>query len=140
MSTNALKAKEITRSWRHFDAKNKILGRMASEIAIVLMGKDKPNFVPYLDNGDFVVVTNAKLIKVTGKKLSDKIYFNHSGYPGGDRKENLAALLGRRPSEVIRHAVWGMLPKGKLGRVMIKKLKVYGDSENPYKNQIKEAN
>lgn len=124
MNTNVLSAKSIKREKHTIDASGKILGRLATEVARILMGKHKPNYVPYLDTGDFVVVTNASRIKVTGKKLKDKNYFRHSGYPGGLKVETLDDLLKRKPEYVIEHAVKGMLPRSKLGRQMIKKLKV----------------
>lgn len=129
MSTNALKASEIKRNRHLIDAKGKILGRLATEIATLLMGKNKPNYVSYLDCGDIVVVINAKLIKVTGKKESQKIYTRHSGYPSGLRQESLSALRERRPEEIIIHAVKGMMPKTKLGKVMMTKLHVYAGEE-----------
>lgn len=125
MSTNIVSAKDIKREKHTIDAKGKILGRLAGEIATLLMGKKKPGFVPYLDQGDMVVVTNAKEIKVTGKKLTDKFYARHSGYPGGLKTESLDKMLSRKPEYVIEHAVKGMLPHNKLGRAMIKKLRVY---------------
>lgn len=137
MSTNALKASEIKRNWHLIDAKGKILGRLATEIATYLIGKKKVNYVPYLDCGDFVVVINAKDVKVTGKKESQKVYTRHSGYPGGLKQETLSKLRERKPEEIIIHAVKGMIPKTKLGRDMIAKLHVYGGSEHPYKNQLK---
>lgn len=140
MSTNVLSAKDIKRDWHKIDAKGQILGRLASEIATILLGKNKPSFVPYLDNGDYVVVYNAAAIKVTGKKLTDKVYFRHSGYPGGDKTETLGKLLDRRPNEVIKHAVVGMLPKTKLGKVMIKKLFIYPGKELGKHAKIGEAN
>lgn len=136
MSTNALKASEIKRNWHLIDAKGQILGRIATQIATILMGKNKPNYVTYLDNGDYVVVTNAKLIKVTGKKESQKIYTRHSGYPNGLRQENLSKLRDRKPEEIIMHAVKGMIPKTKLGRDIITKLHVFAGSEHPYQNQL----
>lgn len=112
------------------DAKDQILGRMATEIAKILMGKNKPEFVPYLDIGDFVVVTNAAQIKVSGKKSQTKKYIRHSGYPGGLKVETFDKLINRRPEYIIEHAVKGMLPHNKLGRAMIKKLKVFaGESK-----------
>ncbi len=132
MSTNVLSSKEIKRQWHYIDADGKILGRLATEIAKLLMGKQKPNFVPYLDNGDFVVVTNAAKVKVTGEKAEQKIYTHHSGYPGGLRQENFNKLVNRRPTAIIEHAVSGMLPKNRLGREMFKKLKVFAGSEHPY--------
>ncbi len=107
------------------DAKNQILGRLASEVATILMGKKKPNYVPYMDNGDKVVVVNAKLVKVTGKKESQKTYSRHSGFPGGYREEVFGKLRETNPEKIIIHAVKGMLPKSKLGKQMIKKLSVY---------------
>lgn len=140
MSTNNLKTKDIKREWHLIDAKNKILGRVSTEIATILMGKNKPDFVPYLDNGDFVVVVNADKVKVTGKKETAKVYHHHSGYPGGMREETLANVRAQKPEEVIRHAVWGMMPKGKLGRDMIIKLHIYKGTKHPYEKQLeKEA-
>lgn len=138
MSTNALKASEIKRIWHAVDAKNKILGRLSTEIATLLMGKNKPNYVSYLDCGDYVVVYNAKLIKVTGKKESQKIYTRHSGYSNGLRQESLSKLRERRPEEIIIHAIKGMIPKTKLGKDMMTKLHVYAGSEHPYKNQLRQ--
>ncbi len=130
--TNTLSAKEIKRSWHLMDAKDKILGRLSVEAANKLSGKGKPNFVPYLDNGDFVVVTNAALVKVTGNKFKDKKYIRHSGFPGGLRVETFDKLIKRRPEEVIHHAVKGMLPKNKLGQKMITRLKIYPGSDHPH--------
>lgn len=132
MSTNALKASEIKRNWHAVDAKNKILGRLATEVATLLMGKNKPNYVSYLDCGDYVVVYNAKLIKVTGKKESQKVYTRHSGYPNGLRQESLSKLRERRPEEIIIHAVKGMIPKTKLGKDMMTKLHVYAGEEEKH--------
>lgn len=125
MSTNKLSAKNIKRESHVIDASGKILGRLATEVATILMGKKKPEFVPYLDTGDFVVVTNAKDVKVTGKKMKDKIYTRHSGYPGGLKVETFDKMLARKPEYIIEHAVKGMLPHNKLGSQMIKKLKVF---------------
>src|SRR5258708_39834368 len=136
MSTNALKSKEIKRSWYLVDAKGKVLGRLATEVATKLMGKNKSNFVPYLDNGDFVVVTNASEVKVTGKKSAQKVYFRHSGYPGGDTSETFENLILRSPEEIIRHAISGMLPKTKLGQTMIKKLHVFAGEEHTFEKQL----
>ncbi|MDO8619342.1 MAG: 50S ribosomal protein L13 [Candidatus Daviesbacteria bacterium] len=132
MSTNVLSAKQIKRDWHLIDAKNKILGRLAVEIANKLSGKSKVNYVPYLDNGDFVVVTNAKNIKLTGKKVQQKTYYSHSGYPGGLRVEGFEKLINRRPEEVIRHAVLGMIPRSKLGKSMIVRLKIFAGNEHSY--------
>jgi large subunit ribosomal protein L13 len=133
MGTNVLSAKDIKRDWHLIDAKNKIVGRLATEVATILQGKNKANYVPYLDNGDFVVVTNAAQVKVTGKKSDQKKYTRHSGYPGGLRQEVFADLQKRRPNEIIRHAVKGMLPKTKLGDKMIKKLYIYPNETHPHK-------
>ncbi|MCD6528662.1 50S ribosomal protein L13 [bacterium] len=107
------------------DATNKVLGRLASKIAILLQGKHKPNFVPYLNTGDKVIVTNTDKIKITGKKLKKKVYYRHSGYPGGLKKITLEELMKRDSREVLRKAVWGMLPKNKLRKQRIKNLKLY---------------
>lgn len=139
MATNKVSAKEIKRNWHLIDAKNQILGRLSTEIATLLMGKNKPNFVPYLDMGDYVVVINANKVKVSGKKETAKKYYRHSGYPGGLREENLARLRERKPEEIIEHAVWGMVPKTKLGHEIIKKLHVYAGTDHPFKAQLKGA-
>lgn len=125
MSTNVLSAKDIKRETHTIDASGKILGRLATEVATILMGKNKPQFVPYLDTGDFVVVTNASKVKVTGKKSKDKVYTRHSGYPGGLKTETFDKMINRKPEYIIEHAVKGMLPHNRLGREMIKKLKVF---------------
>lgn len=125
MQTNTLKASDIKREKHVIDADGKILGRLAVEVARFLMGKNKPSYVPYLDTGDYVIVTNSAKIKVTGKKLEQKMYYRHSGYPHGLKSQNLQEKLATKPNQVIEHAVSGMLPKTKLGRVMIKKLKVF---------------
>lgn len=136
MKTNVLSAKDITRNWHLIDADGKILGRLATDIATKLMGKNKAIFVPYLDTGDFVVVTNAALVKVTGKKMLQKKYVRHSGYPGGLKVETLSKLLQRKPQDVIKHAVSGMLPKTKLGKRIIKKLHVFAGAEHPFLKQV----
>lgn len=127
MSTNVVSAKDIKRETHTIDASGKILGRLAGEIATILMGKKKPQFVPYLDMGDFVVVTNASKVQVTGKKSKDKVYVSHSGYPGGLKQETFEKKIVRRPGYVIEHAVKGMLPHNRLGKQMIKKLKVFAE-------------
>lgn len=136
MSTNVVSAKDIKRSWHQIDVKGKILGRVATDIAKILSGKNKPNYVPYLDQGDFVVVVNASQVRVSGKKPDQKVYFRHSGYPGGDKKENFNRLIQRKPDEVIRHAVKGMLPKNRLGDKMIKKLHIFSDDKHPFEKQL----
>lgn len=129
MSTNVLSAKVIKREKHVVDASGKVLGRLATEVARLLMGKHKPNFVPYLDTGDYVSVINASMVKVTGKKMQDKIYIRHSGFPGGLKKESFDKLIIRRPQNIIEHAVKGMLPHNKLGKTMIKKLKIFAKEE-----------
>lgn len=132
MSTNVVSAKDIKRDWHLIDADNKILGRLSTEIAKFLMGKNKTNYVPYLDLGDNVVVINAGKVAVSGKKEEAKRYYHHSGYPGGFKEKTLHELRLQKPAEVITHAVKGMIPRTKLGRQMIKKLHVYAGSEHPY--------
>src|SRR3990167_7519591 len=139
MSTNTVSAKEIKRNWHLIDAKNKVLGRLSTDVAKILTGKHKPNFVPYLDMGDNVVVVNAAQVKVTGKKESQKKYVRHSGYPGRLKVEKLSDLRIRKPEEIIIHAVKGMVPKNKLGRQMIKKLHVFGSSQHHFQKQLKEV-
>jgi large subunit ribosomal protein L13 len=123
------------REWYVVDADGKTLGRLATQIADMLRGKRKPEYTPHCDTGDFVVVVNAEKISVTGKKRTDKIYYRHSGYPGGLRSRTLNEMLERRPEEVIRKAVTGMLPRNKLARQQIKKLKVYAGPEHPHAAQ-----
>ncbi|MCD6407897.1 50S ribosomal protein L13 [bacterium] len=127
--------KKMEKEWFLIDAEGQILGRLASNIAKILMGKHKPTYTPNIDTGDYVIVVNAEKIKVTGKKLTDKIYYRHSGYLGGLKEETLMSLLSRKPEKVIELAVKGMLPKNKLGRKMIKKLKVYRGPEHPHQAQ-----
>ena len=134
--TRATKAKEVKRNWHLLDARGQVLGRLASQAAQLLMGKDKPNYVPYLDMGDYVVVVNAREIKVTGKKEKEKLYHRYSGYPGGLKTETLEQLRERKPGEIVRHAVRGMLPRGKLGRKMITKLYIYSGSKHPHGDKI----
>ncbi len=135
MKTYAVKASEIERSWWVVDATDLTLGRLATRIATLLEGKHKPIYSPHLDTGDHVVVLNAGKIKVTGDKLRQKIYYRHSGYPGGLREEPLEALLARKPELVIERAVKGMLPQNRLGRAMFKKLKVYRGADHPHAAQ-----
>ena len=134
-TTPVPKERDIERKWYVVDAQDKILGRLASTIAVRLMGKDKPIWSPHVDTGDFVVVINAEKIRVTGKKLAEKMYYRHSGYPGGLRKETLSSLMQKSPETVIRHAVKGMLPHNKLGARILKKLKVYRGTEHPHQAQ-----
>ena len=135
MKTTWASTKTLEKKWLLVDAEDKVLGRLASEIAKKLMGKDKVIYTPFIDTGDFVVVVNAEKIKVTGKKMSDKIYYRHSGYLGGLKQRTLAEMLDRKPEEVIRLAVKRMLPKNRLGRQMLSKLKIYAGPEHPHKAQ-----
>lgn len=131
--TYVAKKEDIKRKWFLVDAKDKILGRLASQIAKVLRGKHKPIYTPFIDTGDCVIVINASLIKVTGKKLKDKMYRRYSGYPGGLREETLETVLKNKPTEVLRLAVKRMLPAGPLGRDVFKKLRVYAGPTHPHK-------
>ena len=135
MKTFVPKKNDIERKWWIVDAEGKTLGRLATRIATVLKGKHKPDFVNYLDTGDFVVVINAEKIRVTGNKESDKKYYSHSGFLGGIKETNVARVREKKPEEIIRHAVKGMLPKNSMGRKLLKKLKVYKGSEHPHKAQ-----
>lgn len=135
MKTYAVKASEIERQWWVVDATDQTLGRLATRIATLLEGKHKPIYSPHLDTGDHVVVLNAAKVKVTGNKLAQKRYYRHSNYPGGLKEESLEALLERKPELVIERAVKGMLPRNRLGRAMIKKMKVYGGGEHPHQAQ-----
>jgi len=126
---------EVTRRWYVVDAEGQTLGRLATRIADALRGKDKPTYTPHVDTGDFVVVVNAEKIQVTGKKLDQKLYHRHSGYPGGLRSRPLREQLERRPTEVLRKAVKGMLPRNKLARAQIGKLKIYAGPEHPHAAQ-----
>jgi large subunit ribosomal protein L13 len=135
MKTYQANAQDRTRDWYVVDAEGKTLGRLATQIANVLRGKTKPTYTPHVDVGDFVVVVNAEKITVTGKKLEDKRYWRHSGYPGGIRSRTLGELLESRPEEVIRKAVKGMLPRNRLARQQLRKLKVYAGPEHPHQAQ-----
>ncbi|MBQ8799577.1 MAG: 50S ribosomal protein L13 [Lachnospiraceae bacterium] len=129
----------IERKWYVIDAEGQTLGRLSSEIAKILRGKNKPTFTPFIDTGDNVIVVNAEKIKVTGKKMDQKIYYKHSDYPGGMRETTLKEMLDKKPTDVITLAVKGMLPKGPLGRTMIEKLHVYAGAEHPHAAQKPEA-
>jgi len=135
MKTYSAKPGEITREWYLVDAEGKTLGRLATQIADTLRGKQKPQFTPHVDTGDFVIVVNAEKIQVTGNKLDQKRYYRHSGYPGGLRSRTLREQLERRPTEVLRVAVKGMLPKNRLARQQITKLKIYAGPEHPHEAQ-----
>ena len=135
MKTYNAKPGEIAREWYVVDADGKTLGRLATQIAETLRGKGKPQYTPHVDTGDFVVVVNAEKIAVTGKKMDEKMYHRHSGYPGGLRSRTLREQLDRQPTEVIRKAVKGMLPRNRLGRAQIRKLKIYAGPEHPHEAQ-----
>ncbi|NLM38464.1 MAG: 50S ribosomal protein L13 [Firmicutes bacterium] len=129
------KPSEVTRTWYLIDAKDKTLGRLASQVAAILKGKHKPTYTPHVDAGDHVIIINADKIRLTGKKLQDKKYYRHSGYPGGIKEITAGDLLQRHPERVIKTAVWGMLPHNRLGRKMIKKLKIYAGDQHPHEAQ-----
>jgi large subunit ribosomal protein L13 len=135
MKTYNAKPGEITREWYLVDADGQTLGRLATRLADLLRGKGKPQFTPHVDTGDFVVVVNAEKIAVTGNKLDSKIYYRHSGYPGGLRERTLREQLARRPEEVLRKAVKGMLPRNRLGRQQLTKLKIYAGPDHPHEAQ-----
>ena len=137
MKTFTLSAKEIDKRWRVLDADGVALGRLATEVATVLRGKDKPTFSPHLDMGDFVIVTNASKVKLTGQKDTQKLYRHHTGYLGGLKQVRLDDQLAKHPDRVIRAAVWGMLPKGRLGRAQIRHLKVYAGADHPHEAQVR---
>jgi large subunit ribosomal protein L13 len=133
--TRSISEDDVVRQWLIADASDKVLGRFASKVASILRGKHKPTFTPHVDGGDFVVVVNAGQIRLTGRKLQQKEYIRHSGYPGGLRTDTAAEVLQRHPDRVVRDAVKGMLPKGPLGRRMLRKLKVYPGAEHPHAAQ-----
>ena len=135
MKTYFATASDRQRDWFVVDAEGKNLGRLATRIADTLRGKRKPEYTPHVDTGDFVVVVNAEKVTVTGKKLEDKRYYRHSGYPGGLRSRTLGEMLERRPEEVLRMAVKGMLPRNRLARAQLRKLKVYAGPEHPHQAQ-----
>ncbi|HCY38984.1 MAG: 50S ribosomal protein L13 [Burkholderiales bacterium] len=135
MKTFSAKAHEVNHEWFVVDAKDQVLGRLAARIAHVLRGKHKAIYTPHVDTGDFIVVTNADKLVVTGKKTLDKIYYRHTGYPGGIYSRTFNQMLEKAPEKILIHAVKGMLPKGPLGYAMIKKLKVYAGEEHPHTAQ-----
>ena len=136
MKTYSTKAKDIERQWHVIDASGKILGKLATEVANLLMGKHKPMFVPHMDTGDYVVVLNAGKVRVTGKKRTQKTYYRHSGYPGGLKSETFEQMITNHPTRVIELAVKGMLPHNSLGRAMLRKLKVYTGDSHPHQAQV----
>lgn len=138
-TTYMAKPNEVERKWYIIDAEGKTLGRLASEAASILRGKHKPQFTPHVDTGDFVIIINAEKIQVTGNKLRDKIYYRHSGYPGGLKKTSLGELLEKRPERALQHAIYGMLPKNRLGRKLQTKLKIYAGPEHPHEAQKPEV-
>lgn len=138
MKTYSTKASDIEREWHVIDASGRTLGRLASEVARLLRGKHKPIYVPHLDTGDYVIVINADKVRVTGNKAKQKLYYRHSGYPGGLKSTSLAEMMENQPTRAIEHAVRGMLPKNPLGRAMFKKLKVYAGPNHPHQAQVKE--
>lgn len=139
MKTYMAKPGEIEKKWYILDAEGKVLGRLATEAAIILRGKHRPTFTPNVDTGDHVIIINADKIVLTGNKLQDKKYYRHSGYPGGIKAVNYATLMSKKPELVVRKAVVGMLPHNRLGDAMAKKLKVYAGKEHPHQAQLPEA-
>lgn len=139
MSTQVAKHSEVNRSWFVVDMDDKVLGRAATEIARILRGKHKPIYSPSVDTGDFVIVVNAEKVKLTGNKLADKTYYHHTGFPGGIRSITAEKLIEKKPEELIKKAVKGMLPKNRLGRQMMKKLKVYSGGDHPHSAQQPKA-
>ncbi|MBW1973667.1 MAG: 50S ribosomal protein L13 [Deltaproteobacteria bacterium] len=139
MKSYIAKKDEVNREWYLIDAKDQVVGRLASKIATILRGKDKPTYTPHVDTGGFVVVINADKVKLTGKKWQEKKYFRYTGYPGGLREITAEKLLQKKPEELIKHAVKGMLPKNRLGRKLFKKLKVYKGDSHPHTAQQPKA-
>jgi large subunit ribosomal protein L13 len=139
MKTYSPKASELTHNWYLVDAKDKVLGRLATEIASRLRGKHKAEFAPHMDNGDFIIVINADKIKVTGNKTTQKVYYRHTGHIGGLKETTLQEMLNKKPEDVITKAVRGMLPKSALGYQLITKLKVYPGAEHPHQAQKPEV-
>jgi large subunit ribosomal protein L13 len=139
MKTFIAKKEEAERNWVLIDAADKVVGKVAVEIASILRGKTKPVFTPHVDTGDFVVVINAEKVKLTGNKLEQKTYYHHSGYMGGIKAATAKSLMAKNPEEILKHAVKGMLPKNSLGKSMFKKLKVYTGSNHPHEAQMPKA-
>ena len=135
MKTYQAKKEEFEHKWYLVNANGKVLGRLATKLVNILKGKNKPTYTPHLDTGDFVVVVNAAKVTLTGKKMKDKIYYHHTGHPGGIKEINAEKLLAKKPAEMIRIAVRGMLPKNSLGRQMIRKLKIYAGPDHPHEAQ-----
>ena len=134
-----VKTADIKRTWHLFDAKNEVLGRLSTKIALILMGKNKSYYTSYLDTGDFVVVINAQNVNLSGKKEKQKNYYHHSQFPGGLKVKTAQGVRQTKPEELVRHSVRGMLPKTKLGKLMLKKLYVFKDEKHPYNDKLKDA-
>ena len=139
MKTYMAKASDVQRKWYVVDAEGVVLGRLASQVASILRGKNKPTYTPHVDTGDYVIILNADKVVLTGKKLDQKIYYKHSGFVGGLKETKYRKLLAEKPEEALRHAVVGMLPKGPLGRQMAKKLKIYAGAEHEHAAQKPEV-
>lgn len=139
MRTLFAKKDEVVRKWYLVDASDAVLGRLAVKVAGYLTGKNKPVYTPNIDTGDFIIVINAEKVRLTGRKLDSKVYYSHSGFPGGLKSETARERIRRSPEKMVTSAVWGMIPKGRLGRAMIKKLKVYRGPEHPHEAQKPEA-
>lgn len=135
MKSYMARPQEVERKWYVVDAEGQTLGRLAAEIAKVLRGKKKPQYTPHVDTGDFVVVVNADRVEVTGRKAEQKVYRRHTGYPGGLRETSYEVMMERKPTEILRKAVWGMMPKSRLARQQFKKLKIYAGAEHPHAAQ-----
>ncbi len=135
MKTYQAKKEEVDHQWHVVNAEGKILGRLATELAKILRGKNKPAFTPHVDTGDFVIVINAGKVVLTGKKMKNKVYYHHTGYPGGIKETPAENLLAKKPAEMLRIAVKGMLPKNSLGRQMLRKLKIYAGPKHPHEAQ-----
>ncbi len=135
MKTIFVKPKDVQRKWWLVDAEDQVLGRLASRIATVLRGKHKPIYSPHMETGDYVVVVNAEKVKITGNKKEDKLYYRHSGYPGGLKTEVLGKVMTKKPTFPLEHAIKGMLPKGKMGRKIFQNVKIYAGPEHPHEAQ-----
>lgn len=139
MKTYMQRKEDVVRNWYVVDAEGQTLGRLATKVASVLRGKNKPTYTPHVDGGDYVIIVNANKVVLTGNKLNDKIYYNHSGYPGGLRERTAKEMIEKYPVEMVERAVKGMLPKGRLGRQMYKKLFVYAEGNHPHSAQMPKA-
>ena len=138
MKTQFAKKSDVEHKWYVVDARDAVLGRLAVKIAVYLRGKNKPVFTPNVDTGDFIIVVNADKVRLTGNKMTDKVYYHHTGYIGGIKAETAKEMFEKHPERIIEKAVWGMLPKNTLGKQMLKKLKVYKGAEHPHKAQAPE--